>query len=189
MANPMYRQIAEDLRAQIESGELQPGQQLPTEIELRERCRASRNTVHDAIKLLTTLGLVEARPGQGSFVATKIHSSSTSPVTAESQQRPEEIAAGLWISVGNEVISRHKKRSIEGTLGRRRPRITRWGSPNGEPLSGSPQNVPEGTALICRRASTSARSAIATGSRLARQTLLKRSSSKLPRDGRSQGTR
>jgi len=32
----MYRQIAEDLRGQIEAGVLKPGQQLLTEIELRE---------------------------------------------------------------------------------------------------------------------------------------------------------
>ena len=68
MANPMYRQIAEDLRAQIESGELEPGQQLRTELELRERYNASRNTVRDAIKWLTNLGLVETKPGQGTFV-------------------------------------------------------------------------------------------------------------------------
>ena len=68
MANPMYRQIAEDLREQIESGELRPGQQLRTEIELRDRYGASRHTVRDAIKWLTTLGLVETRPGQGTFV-------------------------------------------------------------------------------------------------------------------------
>ena len=68
MANPMYRQIAEDLRAQIESGELRPGQQLRTEIELRDLYGASRHTVRDAIKWLTTLGLVETRPGQGTFV-------------------------------------------------------------------------------------------------------------------------
>jgi GntR family transcriptional regulator len=72
MANPMYRQIAEDLREQIESGRLKPGQQLLTEIELRERYGASRNTVRDAIKLLTALGLVETRPGQGTFVPKKI---------------------------------------------------------------------------------------------------------------------
>jgi GntR family transcriptional regulator len=68
MGNPMYRQIAEDLRGQIESGVLQPGQQLPTEIELRERYGASRGTVCDAIKWLTNLGLVETKPGQGHFV-------------------------------------------------------------------------------------------------------------------------
>jgi DNA-binding GntR family transcriptional regulator len=72
MANPMYRQIAETLRGEIESGELRPGQQLPTEIELRERFDASRNTVRDAIKWLTTLGLVGTRPGQGTFVVEKI---------------------------------------------------------------------------------------------------------------------
>jgi GntR family transcriptional regulator len=72
MANPMYRQIAEDLRAQIESGELRPGQQLRTEGELRDHYGASRNTVRDAIKWLTNLGLVETRPGQGTFVVEKI---------------------------------------------------------------------------------------------------------------------
>ena len=72
MANPMYRQIAEDLRQQIESGELDPGSQLPTELELRERYNASRNTVRDAIKWLINLGLVATRPGQGTFVVEKI---------------------------------------------------------------------------------------------------------------------
>lgn len=72
MTSPMYRQIAEDLRQRIDSGELRPGTQLSTEIELRERYGASRNTVRDAIKWLITLGLVETRPGQGTFVTSKI---------------------------------------------------------------------------------------------------------------------
>jgi GntR family transcriptional regulator len=72
MASPMYRQIAEDLRAQIADGDLEPGQQIRTEIELREHYGASRNTIRDAIKLLTTLGLVETKPGQGTFVVQKI---------------------------------------------------------------------------------------------------------------------
>jgi DNA-binding GntR family transcriptional regulator len=72
MANPMYRQIAEDLRGQIESGGLAPGQQLRTELELRDHYGASRNTVRDAIKWLTNLGLVETKPGQGTFVTRTI---------------------------------------------------------------------------------------------------------------------
>ena len=71
-ADPMYRQIAEDLRSKIEAGELARGAQLPTEIELREQYDASRNTVRDAIKWLITRGLVETRPGQGTFVVEKI---------------------------------------------------------------------------------------------------------------------
>jgi len=73
MPEPIYRSIAEDLRRQIETGELRPGQQLKTEIELREHYNnASRNTIRDAIKLLIIRGLVETRPGQGTFVVETI---------------------------------------------------------------------------------------------------------------------
>jgi DNA-binding transcriptional MocR family regulator len=72
MATPLYRQIAEDLRQRIESGELGPGDRLPSEFELREHYDVSRNTVRDASKWLIALGLVESRPGQGIVVATKI---------------------------------------------------------------------------------------------------------------------
>jgi GntR family transcriptional regulator len=68
----MYRQIAEGLRQKIDSGELGHGDQLPTELELREEYEASRNTIRDAVKWLITRGLVETRPGQGTFVVEKI---------------------------------------------------------------------------------------------------------------------
>jgi GntR family transcriptional regulator len=68
LPEPMYRRIAEDLRQEIESGTLAPGSQLPTEIELRDKYVASRNTVRDAVKWLTSRGLVETRPGHGTFV-------------------------------------------------------------------------------------------------------------------------
>jgi GntR family transcriptional regulator len=42
---------------------------LPTETELTEEFDVSRNTIRDAIKSLIGLGLVETRPGQGTFVA------------------------------------------------------------------------------------------------------------------------
>jgi GntR family transcriptional regulator len=73
MADPIYRKIADDLRQQIESGELAPGAQLPTELELREHYdNASRNTVRDAIKWLISRGLVVTQPGRGTFVLQKI---------------------------------------------------------------------------------------------------------------------
>lgn len=68
MVDPIYRQIADDLRRQIETGDLAPGDQLKTEQELQEEYGASRNTIRDAIKWLITRRLVETRPGQGMFV-------------------------------------------------------------------------------------------------------------------------
>ena len=72
MPDPPYRQVAEDLRNKIESGELAGGSRLAPEIELREQYNASRNTVRDAIKWLTARGLVETRQGRGTFVVKEI---------------------------------------------------------------------------------------------------------------------
>jgi GntR family transcriptional regulator len=68
----MYRQIAQSLREQIESGVIAPGAQLPTELELRDQFGASRNTIRDAVKWLTTRGLVETKPGQGTFAMQRL---------------------------------------------------------------------------------------------------------------------
>src|SRR5579859_5748716 len=113
MANPMYRQIAEDLREQIESGQLEPGGQLRTEIELREHYGASRNTVRDAIKWLTTLGLVETRPGQGTFVVEKINPFVTT-LTGDPQKGSGGGESGVYIA---EVAASHRKPEI------REPRV------------------------------------------------------------------
>jgi GntR family transcriptional regulator len=108
MTSPRYRQIADDLREQIESGGLKPGQQLPTEIELREHHEASRNTVRDAIKLLTTLGLVETRPGQGTFVVKKI-SPFVTTLTTNTQRSPGDVVvAGEGTSHTTEVVGEKK---------------------------------------------------------------------------------
>jgi GntR family transcriptional regulator len=92
---PMYQQIADELRAQIESGELAQGSQLPTELELGHQHKASRNTIRDAIKQLTVQNLVETRPGQGTFVIVKADpfvttlSSVPDPDAAEGSVDPE----------------------------------------------------------------------------------------------------
>ena len=69
---PMYKYIADDLRAKIDDGRLAPAVKLSTEGELSEEYKASRNTVREAIRRLTDEGLLESRPGQGTFVAQKI---------------------------------------------------------------------------------------------------------------------
>jgi GntR family transcriptional regulator len=145
MADPMYRQIADDLRQKIESGALSPGAQLPTELELREQYNnASRNTVRDAVKWLTARNLVETRPGHGTFVVEKIDPFVTpldavsgfgdeggtsvyaSETTAgrrptvsvpriEIHQAAGVVASALQLAEGSTVVSRHQQRFIDGT--------------------------------------------------------------------------
>lgn len=61
-------QIADDLRHQISSGELAPGDQLPTEIQLATLYRVSLGTVREALHTLRSEGLLDTRLGRGSFV-------------------------------------------------------------------------------------------------------------------------
>src|SRR3974390_2709300 len=69
MAGPLYRQIADDPRRRIESWELGHGKQLPTEDQLMGSYHTSRNTVRNALKELTTRGLVSTLHGKGTFVS------------------------------------------------------------------------------------------------------------------------
>jgi N,N'-diacetylchitobiose transport system substrate-binding protein len=68
-AIPIYYQLKQNLKGQIESGELRPGDQLPTEAELCERLSISRAPVRQAMAELAREGLIYRRAGAGSFVA------------------------------------------------------------------------------------------------------------------------
>lgn len=65
---PAYKQLADQLRAQIESGDLQPGALLPPESELVRMTSLNRTTVRAALKLLRSQGLVDVQRGRGTFV-------------------------------------------------------------------------------------------------------------------------
>lgn len=65
---PLARQVAEDLRGRIVSGEFTPGARLPSEAEMCEHYRVSRVTVRTAAKSLESQGLVDIRHGSGMYV-------------------------------------------------------------------------------------------------------------------------
>ncbi|MCF8043452.1 MAG: FadR family transcriptional regulator [Desulfarculaceae bacterium] len=62
-------QVFEQLRDMIFRGQLKPLDQLPPERELAQQMGVSRPTVRNAVSRLVSLGLVEQRQGQGTFVA------------------------------------------------------------------------------------------------------------------------
>ena len=67
-AQPASRLVADELRGQITSGELAPGDRLPSERSLAEARGIARNTAREAIRLLSDEGLVSAEHGRGAFV-------------------------------------------------------------------------------------------------------------------------
>lgn len=69
---PASEQLADALRADIESGALAPGAKLPSERELAEQHGIARNTARQATRLLTESGLVTAEHGRGVFVRSQV---------------------------------------------------------------------------------------------------------------------
>jgi GntR family transcriptional regulator len=69
LAVPLYHQIKNILMAGIESGEWEPGQQIPTETSLSERFGVSKITVRQALRDLVDLGYIRREQGRGTFVS------------------------------------------------------------------------------------------------------------------------
>ena len=67
-ANALPVKIADQLTEMISKHRFQPGDKLPNELELAEELQVSRTTLREALRILSTRGLVEVRRGIGTFV-------------------------------------------------------------------------------------------------------------------------
>ena len=67
----LSEQVAERLVKTIHEKGYAPGDKLPTEAELQKICNVGRNTIREALKLLTSRNIVEIRQGAGTFIAQK----------------------------------------------------------------------------------------------------------------------
>src|SRR5262245_16612405 len=68
-AAPVYRQIADGIRAALDAGRLMPGQQLPPTRDLAKQIGVNRNTVIAAYDLLIEEGAATGQTGRGTFLA------------------------------------------------------------------------------------------------------------------------
>lgn len=66
---PIWKSIADSLRAEIAAGHYRSGDRLPTETELAARFGVNRHTVRHAIASLAETGVLRTRRGTGVFVA------------------------------------------------------------------------------------------------------------------------
>jgi GntR family transcriptional repressor for pyruvate dehydrogenase complex len=64
----IYEEIVRQIKAMIAEGRLKSGDQLPPERDLADKFVVSRTSVREALRALESLGLVEIRPGEGTFV-------------------------------------------------------------------------------------------------------------------------
>lgn len=67
--------IMDQLLADITNGVYPPGTKLPNEYELIKEMQVSRNSLREAIKILTAMGIVEIRRGDGTYVCSQVNPS------------------------------------------------------------------------------------------------------------------
>ncbi len=66
--NTLVAAIIEELQEMILTGEIQPGEFLPSRKELAAQFGVGLSTIHEAIQALTAIGMVESHPGKGTWV-------------------------------------------------------------------------------------------------------------------------
>jgi DNA-binding transcriptional regulator YhcF (GntR family) len=70
---PLYLQVKKQIMDLIRSGSLKVGSKMPTERELSEKLKISRNTISSAYKELEQEGVLKSYQGRGTFVAEEAH--------------------------------------------------------------------------------------------------------------------
>ncbi len=75
-------EIISQVRDLITSGRLKIGDRLPAERELAKTLQVGRSTVREAIRALESLGILQARPGEGTFLVSNLSEDRLDPITA-----------------------------------------------------------------------------------------------------------
>jgi GntR family transcriptional repressor for pyruvate dehydrogenase complex len=100
-----YEQVVQQIRERIRAGALVPGQRLPTERELSDSFNVSRGVVREALKVLTSMGLVESRQGSGTYIRTDPIPSISRALTLSATTEPDSLLSLLELREPVEVAA------------------------------------------------------------------------------------
>lgn len=65
----LYQDVLKQMVNAIKQGLWSPGDKIPSEMELADKFQVGRNSIREATKALAVFGIVESKPGQGTFVS------------------------------------------------------------------------------------------------------------------------
>ncbi len=77
----LHQQVFEQIQRMLLSGRLKPGDKLPSERDLVEQLKVSRNSIREALRSLEVLGIVECRQGGGNYIKLDIGSGLLEPMS------------------------------------------------------------------------------------------------------------
>lgn len=65
---PIYLQVVERIKERLASGQLQPGNQLPTVRSLAQELRVNFNTIARAYRIMDESGIISTQQGRGTYI-------------------------------------------------------------------------------------------------------------------------
>jgi GntR family transcriptional regulator len=115
--SPIYIQIMDQIRHQIASEDLQPGDQLPTVRQLAADLRVNFNTIARAYRLLDDAGIISTQHGRGTFIVEAPSQEVTDRLRREDLDRLTEhyLESSLELGVSLEEIRAVFEKKITGS--------------------------------------------------------------------------
>lgn len=101
----LSEEIVEQIQARISDGHLKPGERIPSERNLATLLGVSRPSVREAMVMLETMGMIEARQGGGTYVRSLTESSLNIPLTEMLERDPRLLRDLLEVRMGIECWS------------------------------------------------------------------------------------
>jgi DNA-binding transcriptional MocR family regulator len=125
-AGPLYRQIADAIEADIASGRLRRGQQLPTHRALADALGIDLTTVTRAYNDARHRGLLDARVGQGTFVSeSTLRAAPDLPgnisIDLSMNVPPQPVEAGLDARITRGLAAIHRRAGLSSFLNYQQP--------------------------------------------------------------------
>lgn len=146
---PLPVLLAETIRQAIQSGQLQPGERLPSEPEFSNQLGVSRTTLRDAVRILLNSGVLERRRGVGTFVSQNplinIQEGletllSTTDVIRQQGYEPGTIKSRWETIPANDILAK----ALDITPGDLIDHLSRTRTANGVPVIQSEEYLPTG---------------------------------------------
>ena len=79
--NKVYEEVIAQIENLIYEGKLKKGDKLPSERKLKEQLGVSRASIREAFSALELLGLIESRPGEGTFIRKELENDFLKPLS------------------------------------------------------------------------------------------------------------
>ncbi|MBV7505490.1 FadR family transcriptional regulator [Bacillus sp. sid0103] len=107
--NTLSKQVVESIIQLLISGQMKPGDKLPTEMELMEKLEVSRPVLREALSSLHSLGVISRKTREGTFFNNKIGSHPFSVMLALAHDNiPAMVEARMALELGLVTMAAEK---------------------------------------------------------------------------------